>query len=43
MLGAFAGAFKLISLESLKKSILERFSQEIALKNIKAMEEAYNS
>jgi pyruvate ferredoxin oxidoreductase gamma subunit len=42
MLGAFAGAFKLIGLESLKKSIEKRFSREIANKNIKAMEEAYN-
>jgi len=42
MLGAFAGATGVISLESVKKSIYEKFKGEIAEKNIKALEKAYN-
>lgn len=43
LLGAFAGYSKLISLESLKKSIEKRFPADIAALNVKAAEEAYNS
>jgi pyruvate ferredoxin oxidoreductase gamma subunit len=46
LLGAFAGATKIISLESLKKAIREKFAekgQELVDKNIKAAQKAYNS
>ncbi|MFH1454230.1 MAG: pyruvate ferredoxin oxidoreductase subunit gamma [Armatimonadota bacterium] len=42
MLGAFAGATGEISLEGVKKSIYDKFKGEIAEKNIKALEKAYN-
>jgi len=42
VLGTFAGRTKLISLESLKKAIDQKFKGEIADKNKQAIEEAYN-
>ncbi|MFA5359192.1 MAG: pyruvate ferredoxin oxidoreductase subunit gamma [Patescibacteria group bacterium] len=45
LLGAFAGATKLISIDALKKAITEKFSEkskEITEKNIAAAQEAYN-
>ncbi len=42
MLGAFAKATKLITLESLKIAIKEKFSDSLAEKNIKAIEAAYS-
>ncbi len=42
MLGAFAKATKLVTLESLKEAIREKFSGSLAEKNIKAVEAAYN-
>ncbi|MBI2251767.1 MAG: pyruvate ferredoxin oxidoreductase subunit gamma [Armatimonadetes bacterium] len=41
LLGAFAGISEEISLEGVKSSIKERFSSEIAQKNIQAVERAY--
>lgn len=43
ILGAFAKVTHIVSLESLKKAIKERFSPKIAQKNIKAAEECYNA
>lgn len=46
LLGAFAGATKIIDLPALKQAIAEKFtekSQEIVNKNIQAAEEAYNT
>ncbi len=42
LIGAFAGATKEISIESVIKSIKSRFSEEIAEKNIAAVERAYS-
>ena len=42
MLGAFAKATKLLSLKSLEYAIKERFSGELAVKNIAAVERAYS-
>lgn len=42
ILGMFAGRTKLVSLDSLKKAIDQTFEGDIALKNKKAVEEAYN-
>ena len=42
MLGAFAKATGLVSLEDIKKAVGERFSGPLAEKNIKAVEECYN-
>ncbi|ENN96494.1 pyruvate ferredoxin oxidoreductase subunit gamma [Methanocaldococcus villosus KIN24-T80] len=42
MVGAFAGATKLVSLESIKKAILETFSGKLGEKNALAAEKAYN-
>jgi pyruvate ferredoxin oxidoreductase gamma subunit len=42
MVGAFAGATQLVSLESLLETIEEWFSGELAQKNAKLVEEAYN-
>ncbi len=42
MLGAFAKATKLVTLESLEEAIMEKFSGSLAEKNIKAVEAAYN-
>jgi 2-oxoacid:acceptor oxidoreductase gamma subunit (pyruvate/2-ketoisovalerate family) len=42
MLGAFAKATGLVSLEHLKQAVAERFSGELGEKNIKAVERAYN-
>jgi pyruvate ferredoxin oxidoreductase gamma subunit len=41
IIGAFASITKLLSLESLKKSISHRFSGKIAELNVKAVEKAY--
>ena len=41
MIGALIGATKIISLESIKKAIYDRFSKEIAERNIKAIERGY--
>lgn len=41
MLGALAGATKEVTLESIKKAIKKRFPEKLAVKNIKAVEEAY--
>lgn len=41
MLGAFAKATKLISMKSIEEAIKERFSGEIAAKNIEAIRRAY--
>jgi pyruvate ferredoxin oxidoreductase gamma subunit len=40
-MGAFAGATGLISLEAIKRSVMERFPGEIGKKNVAAVEEAY--
>lgn len=42
MLGAFAKATKLVTLESLEDAIKEKFSGSLAEKNIKAIKAAYN-
>lgn len=42
ILGMFAGRTKLVSLQSLKKAIEQEFEGDIAEKNKKAVEEAYN-
>jgi pyruvate ferredoxin oxidoreductase gamma subunit len=42
ILGMFAGRTKLVSLESLKKAVDQVFEGDIAMKNKKAIEEAYN-
>jgi len=42
MLGAFAKATKLVSLESILEAIRERFSGELAEKNAKAIKRAYD-
>ena len=42
MLGAFVGATKLISLESLKRAILDTFKGKLGEKNAKAAEVAYS-
>ncbi|WP_456420098.1 pyruvate ferredoxin oxidoreductase subunit gamma [Methanocaldococcus infernus] len=42
MVGAFAGATKLVSLESVKKAILETFKGKLGEKNALAAEKAYN-
>lgn len=41
MLGAFAAASKLVSLDSVKKAVQKRFPEKLAAKNIKAVETAY--
>ncbi len=41
LLGAFAGATGVVSLDGIKKGIMERFPPPLAEKNIKAAEEAY--
>ena len=41
MLGAFAGATKEVTLNSIKKAIEKRFPGKLAVKNIKAVEVAY--
>ncbi|MDH4223733.1 MAG: pyruvate ferredoxin oxidoreductase subunit gamma [candidate division Zixibacteria bacterium] len=41
LMGAFAGATGLISLEAIKKSVMERFPGELGKKNIAAVEKAY--
>ncbi len=41
MLGAFAGATKEVTLDSIKKAIEKRFPGKLAAKNITAVEEAY--
>ncbi|MFH1775017.1 MAG: pyruvate ferredoxin oxidoreductase subunit gamma [Methanobacteriota archaeon] len=41
MLGAFAGATNEVTLDSIKKAVAKRFSEKLAAKNIKAVEEAY--
>ena len=41
LLGAFAAMTDLVSLESLKKAVSERFSGQLAKVNIEAMEAAY--
>jgi pyruvate ferredoxin oxidoreductase gamma subunit len=41
MLGAFAKVSKLISLESIKKAVIQRFGEEVGEKNFKAAEECY--
>jgi pyruvate ferredoxin oxidoreductase gamma subunit len=40
MIGAFAGATKEVTLKSIKKAIKKRFPEKLAVKNIKAVEEA---
>ncbi|XRP97005.1 pyruvate ferredoxin oxidoreductase subunit gamma [Methanocaldococcus sp. 16A] len=42
MVGAFAGATKLVTLESVKKAILDTFKGKLGEKNAKAAEVAYN-
>ena len=42
MLGAFAKASKLISLKSIEEAIKERFSPDLAKKNIEAIKQAYD-
>jgi pyruvate ferredoxin oxidoreductase gamma subunit len=42
ILGMFAGRTKLVSLESLKKAVDQVFEGDLATKNKKAVEEAYN-
>ena len=44
ILGAFARVTGLVSLESLKKAVLQKFADkpDLADKNIKAVEKAYN-
>lgn len=41
LIGAFAAMTKLISLESLKRAIEERFPKDVAAANIEAMQAAY--
>ncbi len=41
MLGAFAAASKLVSLDSVKKAVEKRFQEKLAAKNIKAVVTAY--
>ncbi|HUI39886.1 MAG TPA: 2-oxoacid:acceptor oxidoreductase family protein [Methanothrix sp.] len=41
MLGAFAGATKEVTLESLNKAISERFHGELGRKNLLAIKTAY--
>lgn len=41
MIGALIGATKIINLESVKKAIYERFSKDVAEKNIRAIERGY--
>ena len=41
LLGAFAGATKEIRIESIEKSVLERFSGDIGTKNVNAVRRAY--
>lgn len=43
MVGAFAGATREISLEALEESVRNRYSQELAEKEIRAMRKAYDS
>jgi len=42
MLGAFAGAVDLISIDSIKKAVGERFEGDLREKNIRAVNQAYN-
>jgi len=42
LLGAFAAASKAISLEGIHKALCNKFAQDIADKNFKAAEKAYN-
>ncbi len=42
ILGTFAGRTKIVTLESLKKAIDQKFKGDIAEQNKKAIEEAYN-
>ncbi|MCQ6253511.1 pyruvate ferredoxin oxidoreductase subunit gamma [Methanocaldococcus sp.] len=42
MVGAFAGVTKLVSIESVKKAIMEKFKGELGEKNAKVAEIAYN-
>ena len=42
MVGAFAGVTKLVSIESVKKAILDTFKGKLGEKNAKAAEVAYN-
>ncbi|WP_456471858.1 pyruvate ferredoxin oxidoreductase subunit gamma [Methanocaldococcus sp.] len=42
MVGAFAGATKIVSIESVKKAILETFKGKLGEKNALAAERAYN-
>lgn len=41
LMGAFAGATGLISLEAIKRSVMERFPGELGKKNVAAVEKAY--
>jgi len=41
LMGAFAGATGLISLEAIKRSVMERFPGELGKKNVMAVEKAY--
>jgi pyruvate ferredoxin oxidoreductase gamma subunit len=41
LLGAFAGATKEIRLESIEKSVLDRFPGDIGTKNVNAVRRAY--
>ncbi|MBI5229592.1 pyruvate ferredoxin oxidoreductase subunit gamma [Candidatus Micrarchaeota archaeon] len=43
MLGAFSKITRLVSLESLKKAVEERFSKDLAEKNNAAVEKCFNS
>ncbi|MFQ6136257.1 MAG: pyruvate ferredoxin oxidoreductase subunit gamma [Candidatus Hydrothermarchaeales archaeon] len=42
MLGVFAAATGEVSLDSLKKAIMHRFSERLAVKNVRAIETAYS-
>lgn len=43
MIGAFAGATGLMSIESVEKAVKERFGEEIGQKNANACRRAYNA
>jgi len=43
MLGAFAKISKLISLESIREATIQRFGEEVGLKNYEAAEECYRA
>ncbi|NQT49398.1 pyruvate ferredoxin oxidoreductase subunit gamma [Candidatus Kuenenbacteria bacterium] len=42
VIGAFAGMSGLLSIDSIKRAITERFPEKVAVANIAAMEEAFN-